>query len=307
MADLLAFSADAIVRCSDGVDIPISLFCALSSCSVLKDLAEGEMEMETEKGKRVLPLFMESPPILALMRVVHGGAGTLGALTAGRCGAVLEGARALGAALVERAVVDRMLYLAQRAAPDPEALELNMHHLLEDAATRLQAVELLPQAFPTFEAMRQALSRVAERAHGFTHCMVRDMLPALCKRFVPHCIFVELLRLVPASTLDAMKVCPRGGGGRSSAPALSYLPDAARTLLPLLQVMETLAGSRQVSLGAFFHPSEMALLLKSISALFAANGWDERLTRALMTVASSMLCYDAVPLSVMYTHGTVIS
>lgn len=71
--------------------------------------------------------------------------------------------------------------------------------------------------------------------------------------------------------------------------------------------METLAGTRQVSLGAFFHPSEMALLLKSITALFAANDWDERLTRALMTVASSMLCYDVAPLSVMYTHGTVIS
>lgn len=174
---------------------------------------------------------------------------------------------------------------------DPEAFA---HELLEAAEYREDAATALASRNPTFAGISQVLRRVSERAHGLSHETICATMPVWCKFYPPAAIFVELVRLVPPATLTAQKV------------------------------LEALGGRY---LGAFFHPKEMADLLRVrarraswlcihsarshtrrpqvITALFEANGWESVLTRALVAVAGATTQFGRAPAALV--HGSVIT
>lgn len=205
--DVLDMAADAVIRCKDGKDIPVSLFCVLSSCSVLREMVrECGGYPKTSGGRRVVEVFLDSDTVSALISAIHSRDMGLGALPPEACQAAMLGAKALGAAREENALLDTMMDHAQADRYDPESLEYNMHFLLDSRRTRQQAARLVAKAFPRFEDAAEMLTRVAEKSHGFSHEQVKDLVPVLCRRYVPCSIFILLLGLVPKETLNASKV-----------------------------------------------------------------------------------------------------
>ena len=204
--ELLDMAADAIIRCKDGVDIPVSLFCIISSCSVLREMVRecGGSPMDAE-GRRVLEVFLDSDTVGALIDAIHSRDMST-PLSPEACQAAMVGAKALGASQEERIILDNMLNYAHLNRHDPGCLEMFMHHLLDSNRTRAPAARLVAKAFPRFDDAADMLKRVAEKSHGFSHGQVVDLVPILCRKFVPCSIFILLMGLVPPETLDAHKV-----------------------------------------------------------------------------------------------------
>lgn len=256
-----------VLQCSDGRGIPCVRYYCMSTCEVIRNLAEDVELAKDARGRAVVPFPMVSSTDLALAVEVIHGARTVSSLTDATAPATLRGLQALGHTAHTAHIMEHLW----RQVCDGGMLDLHPHlnELLHTVSVRLPALRKLVVLCPTWPEFRdRVLGEVRMDAPLATY-----LLQHLSKFFPAGPLFAHILSVVPLAALNA-----------ASALAMFTAPKNAPS----------------------FHPAEAVEALHALAAKFEEGGWDPALLdlfRALLTAAQ---VYDVAPHAANTMHGTIV-
>lgn len=266
--ELVATCADAVLRASDGLDIPCSLFTCLAACSVIRHLHEGVTLDTTPCGKTVIPVpGVPSATLVRIVDVIHGVT-LIRDLCLKDIVPVFDGVAVLGCETLEDALMDRLWHLVSEAR-SMKLLRAHADRLLRHPDYRMPAVRMALRLAPQWKAFRAAFLDSVEMNVG-----VALFLGKVLVTFYPPPVVVRAI-------VDA-------------------LPPASATQDTVLR----LAGLRDA--GACYHPAETEDLLDMLANEFRGNRWDPVLRDVFCTLLDAHRVYTVAPVSAATLFGSEI-
>lgn len=267
--ELLDACADAVLRPSEGPDIPCSLFTCLAACSVIRDLHDGVALDKTPCGKTVIPVpGVPSDTLVRTTAVIHGVA-LVRDLTLADLLAVFEGMAILGCDGLDDALMDRLWDLVSETR-SLKVLRAHADRLLQHPTYRMPAVRMALRLAPQWKKFSSAFLAAIDM-----NVNVALYLGKVLTSFFPPALVVRTI-------VDA-------------------LPTASATQDTVLR----LAGLRDA--GACYHPVEVEALLALLVAEFKANQWDPVLRDVFASMLEAHRAYTVVPVSSSTLFGSAIS
>ncbi len=267
LQELLGVCADAVLRPSDGADIPCSLFTCLASCSVIRELHDGVALDTTPCGKTVIPVPGVPADTLARTAAVIHGLTLVRDLSLADLEVVFAGMAVLGCDGLDDALLDRLWTLVHDSK-SLKTLKAHADRLFQSRAYRMDAARMALRLAPRWTPFLEFLKGIQMDVH------VALFVGKVAATFFPPAIVVRAI-------VDAL-------------PAASATQD---TVLRL-------AGLRDA--GSCYHPAEMEDLLAILVDIFSTKRWDPVLREVFAAMLEAHRSYVVAPVSAASLWGSAI-
>lgn len=265
--ELLGSCADAVLRASDGVDIPCSLYTCLASCAVIRDLHDGVPLDKTADGKTVIPVpGVPSATLQTTAAAIHGVT-LVRDLSLADLAPVFEGMAVLGCDGLDDALIDRLWQLVS-GMRSLKTLREHADRLLQNPTYRMPALRMALRLAPQWKPFSAFMGTIDMNVN------VALFLGKVLTSFFPPALVVRAI-------VDA-------------------LPKASATQDTVLR----LAGLRDA--GACYHPAEIEDLLALVVEEFRYNRWDPVLLDVFSSLLEAHRSYIVAPLSASTMFGSSI-
>lgn len=264
---LLETCSDMVLRCSDGRCIPCIRYYCLSTCEVIRNLAE-DVELDKDpQGRAIVPFPNVDSADLALATSVIHGATPVTELTAETTSSALRGMRALGHTALVGGTMERLWALVQGGVFDDVRPHIN--ELLHTPSVRHAVLQKLVVCCPTWPEF----SAHVLGALDMDLDLARWLLGPLVKFFPAGPLFVRVLRLLPFSVLNATAV------------------------------VNLFVAPRNASA---YHPAEALDVLEALADLFHRGGWDPVQLDLFRCILAATREYDVAPHVANAMSGSIV-